>query len=542
MNAEGKIYHLTYLDWFILLSLAFTVGLGLLVIIDDPLYTDAFYYFNAGARLANGKGLTDFYLWNYLNAPDRLPVPSHTYWMPLASLVAAAGMAVFGVSFDAAQAPFIPFLVGLVALTVWLSTQLGGQRRHVYVTGLLILFGAFYFPYWVMTSTFVLYGLIGGGALVAMGLAQREQSNRWFILSGALCALAHLTRADGLLLLLTALFLASIRTKNRLRSVALVLGSYLIVITGWFIRMREVSGSPLPSGGIGTAFLRGYNEIFAYPVDWSFQNFLDWGLSNILQSRWEALIPNLATWIAVEGWGILMPFALVGLWKFRKEPLLTGFWLYAVLLHSVMTVIFAYPGYRGGLFHSSAALAPFWVVLGVLGMDAVTERLGRWRRWQRTGQAKAVFNIIAVGVALFLSFFALANQIAVQNQNKLPSIDEMESVVRADAGAITPVLMVNDPAKWYFYSGLAGITLPDTTIDGVRTLAGKYCVTHLVIDRNVTDVFEPLIDKGAAPPDFLHQIGQFNLETPDKKDDVRLYRFQQEKIAYALHCPLFSSD
>ncbi|MFN2121495.1 MAG: hypothetical protein ACK2T0_13990, partial [Anaerolineales bacterium] len=56
-----------------------------------PGYLDADYYFGGGLQLAAGKGFTEPYLWNYLDQPVALPHPSHTYWMPLASMIAAAG-------------------------------------------------------------------------------------------------------------------------------------------------------------------------------------------------------------------------------------------------------------------------------------------------------------------------------------------------------------------------------------------------------------------------------------------------------------------
>lgn len=61
-----------------------------------PGYMDAEYYFSGGLRLAEGNGFTEQILWNYLDQPQSLPHPSHTYWMPLPSVVAAAGMLLTG--------------------------------------------------------------------------------------------------------------------------------------------------------------------------------------------------------------------------------------------------------------------------------------------------------------------------------------------------------------------------------------------------------------------------------------------------------------
>src|SRR5258706_13304821 len=87
--------------------LALVVGVAMAALLRHPGYTDAYYYFNAGQRLIQGKGLTDVALWTYLGAPAALPVPSHLYWMPLTSLVAAATMAFVGPPLDGAPVGFV---------------------------------------------------------------------------------------------------------------------------------------------------------------------------------------------------------------------------------------------------------------------------------------------------------------------------------------------------------------------------------------------------------------------------------------------------
>jgi hypothetical protein len=101
--------------------------------------------------------------------------------------------------------------------------------------------------------------------------------------------------------------------------------------------------------------------------------------------------------------------------------------------------------------------------------------------------------------------------------------------------------MVNDPAAWYYHTGYTGVTLPDAPLDRLPEIAGKYCLTHLVIDKNVTDSFKPLIRDGEASPSFLEQIQHLNQDTETTDDDVRLYRFRPESISYADVCPASSS-
>ncbi len=42
-----------------------------------------------------GYGFSEMVLWNFLDDPEGLPHPSHGYWMPLVSILSAAGMVAF---------------------------------------------------------------------------------------------------------------------------------------------------------------------------------------------------------------------------------------------------------------------------------------------------------------------------------------------------------------------------------------------------------------------------------------------------------------
>lgn len=502
-------------DLLLLAGLAFVISLGLIVVIQEPGYTDAYYYYNAGERVATGEGLTDPYLWNYLNPPASLPAPSHTYWMPLASLLIAASQTILGGSFTAAQVPSMLGLIGLTVLTGWLGWYIGHTRRYLWLPALMVLFGGFFFPFWLTTDTFALFGLWGAITLITLGLGRDRHDWRLLVVTGIGAGLAHLTRADGVLLLLVALLMVG-WPRPRWHLVGVVILGYLAVMTPWFIRNWHVMGSPLPSGGVNTAFLRGYNELFDYPVEWSAANFFAWGWGNILNSRWEAIVSNGATWAVVENWVLLGPLALWAWWQRRRNPLWAGFGLYALGLHLAMTLVFAFPGYRGGLFHSSAALLPFWAVLSVLGLDVGIARMARWRRWDEP-QAKLVFGGAVVLLAVFLSI----NGLLIQTKNRAsgPDYAALRAYLPDDA-----VLMVNDPAGWYYHTGLSGVTLTDAPLSRVPEIARRYHVTHLVLDVNVTDSFTPVF-KGESTPTYLELVVHIDEGTTDPQDDVRIYRF-----------------
>jgi len=500
-------------------ALALTWGTLLALAIHQPGYTDAYYYFNAGQRLVEGKGLTDPYLWTYLSAPDHLPAPSSTYWMPLESLAVAASMAVFGANFRAAQVPSVLCFAALVTVAFWLGAKLGRSRRHAWLAGLLVLFSGFFTPFWTTTDTFALYGLVGALTLVALGRGRETGDWRWFALSGGLSALAHMARADGMLLVLVLLGVALWPrkgvTRGRSGQVAAGLVAYLLVMLPWFARNLSLLETPLPTAGTDTIWMRSYDELVNYPPGTTPAEFWQWGVGNIVESRVEALTNNLGTFVAVETWVVLGPFVLAGLWVRRPDPFLLGVMLYAAGLHLAMTLVFAFPGYRGGLFHSSSALLPFWAAIGPVGLDAGIDWMARWRRW-RTAEAQMVFGGALVVLAALLSMAMFRQRVPGLNSNA-----SFYETLAADLphGA---VVMVNDPAALYYHTGLSGVVVPNADPDVVPEIAARYGVTYLVLDKNRTRPFTALY-LGHEEQPFLRLYRTYDALSADAPDGMRVF-------------------
>jgi hypothetical protein len=304
---------------------------------------------------------------------------------------------------------------------------------------------------------------------------------------------------------------------ERLKNAGVLLGAYFLIMLPWFLRSLDVLGTPLPAGGVNTAFLKGYNDIFSYPAEWTLPDFLDWGAGNILESRWEALLIAFQTWFALECLIALAPFALWALWKRRREPFLAPMIWYAIGLHLAMSLVFTFPGSRGGLFHSSAALFPFWVALGLAGLDDGIAWLGRVRRW-RIGEAQLVFGSAALLFPTIIAVFAWNAQ--NRNWESQPSYTTYAKAVPEDAR-----LMVNDPAAWYYHTGHEGVTLPNESLETAFEIAQRYCITHLIIDKDITPAFTPLLE-GQSPPPFLTEIQHFEgSDSQEWRDDVRVYAF-----------------
>jgi 4-amino-4-deoxy-L-arabinose transferase-like glycosyltransferase len=503
---------------------ALIIALVLVRIVPAPTFTDAYYYFNAAARLAGGQGLTDAYLWQYIGAPDSLPAPSHLYWMPLTSLTAAAGMALLNApgSHAAAQLLLIPMLAFVGCVGFWLGKRLGGSARHAWLAGLLTLFSGFFVRFWGSIDTFTPYAFAGALCLLATGLALERGKPGWWALAGASAALGHLARADGLLLIVVgALMIGWLRDSvplaiRALRLVVLI-GAYLLVMSPWFIRNLNTIGSPLPLGGTQAIWFREYNDIFSYPPDASPDSLFSDGLTTFVNSRWEALTNNVNTFVMVEGMVVFTPLMLLGLWIKRREKLLRPFWLYALGLHLAMTFVFPFPGYRGGLFHSAAALVPFWMALALVGLDAAVDWIVKRRRHWRASSAKLVFSIGFFLLALGLSAFTALQTYTVRRDTP-PLYVELAALLPADAR-----IMANDPAAIYYYIGRGGVVLPNETPDVILELAHIYALDYVLLETQQLDdgsrVFaiptplDPLLDE---LPAFLTPVA---IDYPD----ARLY-------------------
>jgi hypothetical protein len=222
----------------------------------------------------------------------------------------------------------------------------------------------------------------------------------YFALAGAFAGLGHLTRADGILLLIVGwaaamwpsrLFARFARREGktnipvlslqaRLIGVGVMMLAYLLVMLPWFARNLNALGTPLPVGGTQSIWFREYDDLFNYPPNSTPAAFFQNGIGTLFSTRLEVLPSNIGTFVAVEGLIIMTPLMLVGLWKRRRAPFLRGFWLYALGVHLAMTFVFPYPGYRGGLLHSAAALVPWWAALGAVGLDDCVEWMARRRR------------------------------------------------------------------------------------------------------------------------------------------------------------------
>lgn len=486
----------------------------------QPGYADAYYYAVGARQLYAGQGFNEPFIWNYIDPPASIPHPGYLYWMPLAAILGGLGMAVFGNSFWAIQAPFVLLSALLPLLAYGVAWDLTGKRRHAVLAGLLAVFPGFYTHFLVLPDSVTPFALAGGLGLWATGRGLHDRRPLWFGLAGVAAGLGHLARADGLLLELVALFAAlslarpgQSKIENRkstVTAIALVLAGYLAVMTPWFVRNWQAIGAPLSGAGTATLFLTSYDDVFAYGRPLTLSSYLAWGWGAIVRSKAEALRLNLQR-LWVENLLIFLPpLAALGLWRLRRERLLWPFFLYAPLLLAAMTVAFTFPGVRGGLFHSGGALLPFVFAAAGPGLEGALRWAAR-RRLVAPGKAHdlawQVFSAGMVGLAVLLSVWAVWRAGAFAGMEG-SGWNERETGYRqigqwlAEEGAAGPdaVVMAGDAPGLAWHTGHPAIAVPNEPIDTVLAVADRYGARYLVLDDFRPRTTDALYDRIATHP------------------------------------------
>lgn len=507
MTTRRSIY---WPDLLGLLLLSFAVRLALAWPQDQPGSMDAAYYYVTAVNLAEGRGFVEDFIWNYLDDPAGLPRPSHLYWMPGGTILAWIGLVVGGVSFRAAQGAYVVASALLAPIAYEVAVRgvmgpgeealenkaAGSSRRYGWVAGLLAIFSGFYAIFWATTDNFTPFALAGSLCLIAAwrgSISRRRWPWPWWLVAGGLAGIGHLTRADGLLLLIAIIIwriLAVRQLLNRqslisklLPLIPLLLG-YLLITAPWFWRNYQLVGAPLPTAGAQTMWLPSYNALFSYGRDLSPAAYLAQGWGPIVQAKLNVAGTNLVQVIASMGMIFLAPLAAIGWWRWRRCGLFQLAGLYGLLLYLVMTLIFTFPGLRGGLFHSGAALLPFIYAASVAGLDAIIDWVAARRAAWNPNLAKTVYSAGLVGLALVVTGFAYSQRVLLndrwsQTDRAYPAVARW--VEQQGSGE---VVMIGNPPAYRYHGGGLSVIVPNEPVEVTLAVADRYGARFLVLDRN----------------------------------------------------------
>jgi hypothetical protein len=489
---------------------------------EQPHYFDAYFYYNVAENLHLGRGFVVDFIWNYLQAPATVTHPSNLFWMPLSSIIAYLSFAILGVSYRAAQIPFILLASLLPAMAYWLSYRIYRKREYAFLAAILTAFTPFYMKYWACPDNFAPFAVTTGLSLITVYLGWSKRQARYFLATGLLMGLSHLARADGALLWISFLVLFAIiwlqerrKTPDPDRSsdaeglplgfktgllwLSLAMAGYLVVMGPWFYRNWKLIGAPLSSAGTKTIFLRSYADVFSYSKELTWQSYLAWGWSAILRSKLSAAAHNFMVILGALQFH-LAPLAAIGLWQLRRRREYMPFYIYAATLYLAMTFIFTFPSTHASMLHSTGALLPFLFVAAVPGIDTAVGWIARRRRTWHPPTARKVFRIgltvviVVISVfdycqAVFLSLNPLAFE-PLWNQANTGYLTV--STWLAEEGARDALVMVVDPPAYYYFTHQPAIVIPNEEIEGILEVAHRYNADYLILEYDHVPSLNPL--------------------------------------------------
>jgi hypothetical protein len=478
-----------------------------------PGYLDSAYYYAGGIQIAQGKGFTEPYLWNYLDGTNSLPHPSHTYWMPLASILSALGMALLGqTTFTAARIPFIAITGLVVPVTAALAYAFTKKRDIAILSAVLAIFSIYSAPFVGVTDNFSPFMLLGGlYFLAATKLIEDSTRTKYWFALGVLAGLLALSRSDGLLWLgitfVFTLFRAPKESFVRIahyasRNAIIALLGFLLIMSPWYARNLSTFGTLMAPGGSRALWLKSYAETFMYPPDQlTMQSFLAHGWDNILADRLWALGTNLQSGFAAHGGIILFPFIVAGVLYYRKDERVKLAVIAWLILFFVMSLLFPFAGARGAFFHAGAALQPMWWLLAPLGLDAILLSL-RKKNWGND-QTQILFRSVLVVIAVMLTFYvAYLRMFALgwgAGEAEYPAVEQflLEKGIEPD-----DVVIVRNAPGYYIATGRSAITIPYNGVEAILAVAAQFDAEYLALEPE------------AALPEI-----KFLMETPNQSEN-----------------------
>jgi hypothetical protein len=515
--------------------LLFLLGLGSASLVASfqsvPGYSDAAYNFLAGNEIASGNGFQVPIIWNFLNNIPSIPSPSHLYWMPLPSLIAAFGIKFIPgtlSAFEKSQAIFI-LLTGLAPIfTSNFAYKFSNNRLMAYFVGLLTVFSGSYFKYTPAIDSISVLMILG--SLLWITLLKPAPSP---IVLGILVGFIHLTRADGILWVLFTLTYILLQAKKNemmqfedkslIKKGASFFGGYLIIMLPWYFRNVSLFGSLTPPGNFRTIWIKTYNDIFIYPASLlNFEQWWDQGLQTILIQRAKSLGTNFLSLIVVLGFVFLFPLIIVSIRKNWDRFIIKWGTLSLVAYIFVVSMLFPFASTRGTVFHTTALFFPFTAMLAIDGLSHVLKWMQKNKGWKYQQPLK-VFSITSIIFAIIFSSSALYLNVLTPTDSSNIWNDTAHRYQRignilTDFGMQeNERIMAISAAQYAAINYRETINIPNGNESTLRLVAETFDISYILLDENHPDGLKEL---------FQHPENATQIEYLFTTDDTHIFYFE----------------
>lgn len=461
----------------VLLLLAARV-LTALVVVGQPGYTDAFYYVDVARRLAHGEGLSADFVWNFLEAPgfSRMPVPSHRFWMPLASVEQAVGIALFEPlvgTFRAAQAVVIAVAAFVPVAGYAAARSIGASAGAALSAAALTGIGAgFFAPAWVTLDSFGTAAILG---TVFFIIYRRVAAGdvRFGALAGSVVGLLYLARAEGALFGIALLVLMLSVVARRAAIVGVIVA--LTIGVAWFARGLAIGGSPELLAR--TVLLARYEEFFSlHPTaTLTVATFIGQRLNALLFDFGVAML-TLLGFLALP-----LVHAARARWQF---PAVRAFVGLAIAIYLADSLVWPLHAVRGSYVHSLAAFYPFAMALAATGGALLLRGRPVGVRRIAVGSTLTVAVIFAIsGVSLWSDSFNEGARIRQSVVGLIP------------AGPF----LASDAAAWRWIADRPVLITPADGLSAAACVAAAYGANSVVLEAAHFSAYDDLY-RGVSVP------------------------------------------
>ena len=449
-------------------------------VVSQPGYTDAYYYFDVATRFARGLGLTADFVWSPIEI-GVLPVASHQFWMPMATVLQGLGIFTLGPflgDFRAAQAAIILVAAFVPASTYLCARSIGASDRASIFAAVIAGLGGLFAPAWVTLDGFAPAALLGALFFVAYASAAAGDV-RFGLATGVLVGLLYLTRAEGALFGVALLALAA-RRASRSAGIA---GSLVALLIGTTWLIRELSVGVDPDVFARTALLVRYEDFFAFASP-TLDAYLR-ALPDAFAAKAGAIVTNATTFLFSFSLILVIPLA-VGVRALWSRLDVRAWALLALFVFAAQSLVWTLHSTRGSYFHSLGAFFPFGVAIAAAG----GERLLSARRPE-------ISRAWAAGTLLVVAALSLGALTQWQSAFAEPAKLRAAALTVVPAGSFLAI----DAAAWRYLSGRTVIVTP---ADGVElaacaiTLADPH-PTSIVLEEAHFSAYDSLYKGGTRP-------------------------------------------
>ncbi len=464
-------------------------------VVGQPGYTDSFYFTDVAVRLAGGAGLSADFIWSPIEAHGwLLPVPSHLFWVPLPTALAAIGIALLGPAlgtFRAAQLPFLLIGAALPAVTFLAARTLGSTRPTALIAGALAGLGGLFAAGLVAVDAFAPAAVLGTSFFVAYTRASAG-SMRAGALAGSLVGLLYLTRTEGALFGL-AFFPLLVARRTRAAGAA---GALVALAIGGLWLARDVSAGLGPGVFARSALLVRYEDFFAIAP--AYLEFPPVSLDRVLEPKAAALLGNAVTFAFAFGLLPLIPLAAALRVLGGRAEVRAWFGL-ALLVLIAQSLVWTLHSTRGSYFHSLAAFFPFGTALAAAGAERLL-----------AARARQVAVMWTIGTAMLVAAISFA---AVSEWDRAFNGGTRDREAALDAIPAGPFLAI-DAAAWRWIADRPVVVTPADGLSQAACVAALTKARAIVLEAAHFTAYDQL---------YTDEVRPAWLDAPIVRGAIRVY-------------------